>query len=247
MENNLPAAIEDLSNSVNNLPPTINNLVQEYKSATTYITNIQTKNKLLRDQTILEELSGVDLDDIIQFKLARQLAHNLITSNGYKIYMISLVRRRNVTRISRPDPKILTGIFYDLLDLYSYEALSDIAEDQLVIPEGFEMLETPVYSIMDYIYEIILTRENIVRDIFNDPQERDYLVGLLDQKIQDEYNQVFKYNSEGKIDALVKAYHKMITENRSLYTTLPLVNYIELYSKYLLVEIKKAEEEQEEI
>lgn len=206
------------------LPNSLNNLVQEYSSSSTYVQNLSNSNPVTRDQTIVNELSNIPLDPIIQFKLATQLANNSVQTGAYQKYIKWRSAQIHRTIVSRPDPKTLTGIFFMLLNLYSYEALNDLAEDFIVIQEGFVLLDDTVHSIADYLYYLVDTQENIVKTVFI--ENTDYVLSLLDPKLPE--------IPEDIIGIFNAAYTEMIQNEPNIYTTLPVNNYIEIFHKYVL-------------
>lgn len=77
------------------LPKNLNDIINDYK----YKENIKGKNSLARNKLILEELENIDIDEIIQFKLARQLAINYVKIN-----------KKIKNRYNNVDISSLTGI-----------------------------------------------------------------------------------------------------------------------------------------
>jgi hypothetical protein len=88
------------------LPNGINNIISSYEDEEKYKDQINNTNILQKTKIIGEELKDIPNDEIIKFKLARQLAMNYIEKEQKKI-----------------DPSVLTGFFLPYLNIFTYDQL----------------------------------------------------------------------------------------------------------------------------
>lgn len=231
---------ESLPNSEGKLPANLSNIVGQYESSTNYLT-LSNTNPLARTQILVDELSNIDLDIILQFKLATQLANNFDLK--HKKYLNLLMDEEELLSIPdiHPDTKTLIGIFMPLLNIYPYEYLdSDQIFDTLPHPiQDYRSHQTYI-KIIYYIEALIQDQENI---IFASLFDTDYVLGLLDF----EYKKRLSGYDESKLqDIFYWAYTNMksrrlysedieaeLKKYPIIYTTISISNYIPLFEKYI--------------
>lgn len=103
------------------LPTNLQNLVGSYTDANVYTQQVTASNQLTRNQLIIDELTGISLDQIVRFKLATQLAENFLRKKP-----IIIEPRRNVSDIKyKPDLDSVVSVFMNLLDFFSYDSMMD--------------------------------------------------------------------------------------------------------------------------
>lgn len=211
-----------------NLPQEITNLVGQYQDEKTYINSFQSSNPILRNQTILNELQGVDIQQILQFKLESQLAKNYLNQN----------RKRNDT-IS--DSNTLNGIFDMLLNQYSY--------DQLLTPKLLIVnleLES-VGNIDDYIKHLLSLQRKFNTDELSNLE-------LMKQELgQNLYNQTLKLLINNNFDEedlggfFQDAYKQMLKEHPEIPATISWKVNKELYIQTLSTYVPKYFKEYETV
>lgn len=210
---------------MSSLPNNLNNIIDNYRSSRNYIQNLSQINPLLKTQVLAEEIKNIDTNWIIQFKLATQLSSHLIQTNAWKIYKL----RSNTFINSKPDPKFLIGVFFDFLDLYTYEQIIEMI-DQLISIKNVVFGTADFYNFTRHLEYSISSRELSIIAILRDEK---HISDILSFKIDDK-------------TILENSYNNMIRTEDSVYTTIPLINYIDLFKHYLKLEVKKKDRNKED-
>jgi hypothetical protein len=132
----------------NLIPEDLQNIMNSYANEEKYVKQITNTNPKARDKIIKEELENIDLDEIIKFKLARQLAMNYIQKEQKKI-----------------DPSILTGFFLQYLNAFTYDQLLNDYKDLEIYYGGYTRRFGLGVTLM-----IIATKSTADKIFFNDDE-----------------------------------------------------------------------------
>lgn len=193
------------------LPPSLNNLVSEYQDEKTYRQNINTTNPLARSQILSDELAGIDLNDVIQFKLANQLADNYIDVN-YKYDK------------SKPARSTVASIFLQMLNIYTYDDLLD--PKKIIIHDEIE--DIVFDNLYQYISRFINDQRALILDSLND---KEYILSKLSprvvQKLKDS-----DVNPDDYYSILTDAYDNMLN-NKDVKFTISWEHYLPLFESYI--------------
>lgn len=188
------------------LPSSLENLVLEYKDENTYKQNLNNSNPVIRDQTILDELANIGINEIINFKLARQLAINYLEIADYDINI---------------DLSCLAGIFLSLLGTFSYEELLNPKE------QGFQ-IENLTISVDDYIFLLLNSIQNKVTDYLSVTNISPKLTPDLRKRILDIYP-----SQRDEEQLYLEAYKLMIKEEPEVYSNVAVNNYMPELIKWI--------------
>lgn len=200
------------------LPSNLSNLVGQYQDEKTYISSVNSSNQLARNQIILDELANVDIQEIIQFKLATQLSKN---------YILKYVKSNKV------DLNTLNGIFNILLNHYSYEEL--LTPDKIDFRGDIQEAEHAV-NVKELAQHFIYLSAILTTFDFYNPD-------VMKQKLGDEvFKEVeFADSNNGEYDAdagslaevFTEAYDLLLKQYPDIPTTISWDVNKELYIKVL--------------
>jgi hypothetical protein len=213
--------------SLNSLPKELSNIIDTYEDEEKYKESIKNMNPKIRNKLILDELENIDLDEIIQFKLARQLANNYIESYNKKYKKQKL----NV------DIKSLTGIFLSLLEIYSYEELLNPTKIKNLKDDDYENLII-WSSLDDYINNLIFNIKILAEPNYYD---EDSIFKFFHETTFKKFEDIHrKYSPHMEPSEVLRdAYEQILKQNPNIKKTTSWKKNIPLYEKYVLEELNK--------
>lgn len=192
------------------LPPSIENLVQEYNDEKVYRENLNNTNQLLRKQILKEELKNISVNETVNFKLSRQLAINFIEKFSNNDINVDL--------------SCLTGIFLSLLGIFTYEQLLYPADQTIPFYDEYNN------DLYDYIFSQIRYIEKIVQSSLTKLN----ILPMLNPELQNVIKELGFYVTN---DLLKEAYAMMLKNEPDVYSNLPWENYINKLEKYVKIRI----------
>jgi hypothetical protein len=139
---------------MSSLPKELNDLVNQYEDEFKYTDAIINSNPIVKKDILYDELKDIDLKEIIKFKLARQLS--IQYTNKSKAF------KKNNREIS-----IITGVFLELLNVYSYDELLD--SKKLKINIDFDAVKpNEIKNISEYIQYLFSLEKELNKPNFDD-------------------------------------------------------------------------------
>jgi hypothetical protein len=230
-----------MSSLSEDLPQDLNNLIESYTTEEKYKDDFINSNTKAKKDVLFNELKDIDMDLIINFKLAKQLAENYIQNSNKKMY--------NYLNIQS-----LTGIFLPLLNTYKYEQL--LNTEKLDVPDiNIQYNTEREKSISKYIFNL---KEEFL--YFNYPNRDKYktqILPLLNKQLSDRIIHAIKFYGKDRFDfgqLFGEAYIEMIMD-KDKNNTSPHKHwskYIKIYEKYLeenliniCLELDEEDEEEE--
>lgn len=225
---------------MDNFSKDITDIINSYESEEKYVESIKNKNYITHTNLISNELENIEIDEIIQFKLARQLAINLKQKAKEKYE-----KNKGYTPIVlEADIKCITGIFLSLLNVYRYEELLEPENIKNNINSSYET-EIEWKHLSDYIDKLIENIEYKCTPFFYYWKSR--ILPAFDSRIIEEieskilkYEQISEKEYMEPSELFEDAYREMIKDNMDeIYVTINWQKYIRTYQDYVLHIINK--------